>query len=100
MNDFEFVVKRRIRAFWNKTQNPESGRFALLLIKWLAVEIRVLKKKGFAITAGVDSDEVSAFVSWVKSLEQTGEKQYTKPLQILVSHDRIVSPEVYLFLSG
>jgi serine/threonine protein kinase len=34
-----------------------------------------VKENGFQITAGVDSDEVSAFVSWVESLEQAKERQ-------------------------
>jgi hypothetical protein len=34
-----------------------------------------LKENRFEITAGVDSDEVSAFVNWVELLEQAKEKQ-------------------------
>jgi hypothetical protein len=34
-----------------------------------------LKEKCFEITAGADSDEVSAFVSWVESPERGGERQ-------------------------
>jgi hypothetical protein len=34
-----------------------------------------LKENRFEITAGVDSDEVSAFVNWIELLEQARERQ-------------------------
>jgi hypothetical protein len=43
----------------------------------------------FEIMMGVDSDEVSTFVSQVESSEQAGERELTKALQILASHDSI-----------
>jgi hypothetical protein len=55
-----------VRAFvWRMIEDrrsPESVR-------------RRLKENHFEITTGVDSDEVSAFVSWAESLEQAMKRQ-------------------------
>jgi hypothetical protein len=56
-------------------RSPESAR----RLSFVDIVNR-LKANRFQITAGVDSDEVSAFVSRVESSEQAGERQYTKPL--------------------
>jgi hypothetical protein len=47
-----------------------------------------LKANRFKIIADVDSDEVSAFASRLKSLEQAVEGEETKVLQILLSRDQ------------
>jgi hypothetical protein len=39
-----------------------------------------LKANRFEIMAGINSGEVSAFVSWVESLVQAGKRQEMKPL--------------------
>jgi serine/threonine protein kinase len=51
-------------------RSPESRRS----LSFVDIVTR-LKKHHFQIMAGVDSDEVSAFVSQVESLEQAAEKQ-------------------------
>jgi hypothetical protein len=45
-----------------------------------------LKENRFAIVAGVDSEEVSAFVARVESAEQSGYWEYTQQLQIHTCH--------------
>jgi hypothetical protein len=51
-------------------RSPESGRHLSF-----AEIVEYLKANGFEIIAGVDSDEVSAFVIRVESLEQAADRQ-------------------------
>jgi hypothetical protein len=51
-------------------RSPESARS----LSFAAI-VESLKENRFEITAGVDSDAVSAFVSWVESSEQSGERE-------------------------
>jgi hypothetical protein len=51
-------------------RSPESAHS-----RSLAEIVARLRANRFEIMSGVGSDEVSAFVSWVESLEQLGERQ-------------------------
>jgi hypothetical protein len=53
---------------WRLIKNGRSPEFARHL-SFVDI-VNHLKENGFQITAGVNSDEVSAFVSWVESREQ------------------------------
>jgi hypothetical protein len=50
-------------------RTPESARYLSL-----AEIVARLRENRFQIMAGVDSDEVSAFVSRIKSSEEAGER--------------------------
>jgi serine/threonine protein kinase len=86
---FPAAVPAFISRMIEDERSPESARCLSFgeIVAWL-------KANRFEIMAGVDSDEVSASVSRVESSEQAGEREYTKPLQILASHERSVFPEV------
>jgi serine/threonine protein kinase len=45
-----------------------------------------LKANDFRILSGIDPEEVSAFVRWVESSEETGEWEYRHTQQIHISH--------------
>jgi hypothetical protein len=81
------AVPEFVSRIIEKGRSPESTRS----LSFAAI-VESLKENRFEIMAGVDSDDLSAFVSWVESLEQAGKRQSTKPLQILVLPDRILFP--------